>query len=40
MSPHQGKTVFVQVVDRNLDGWGHLTFDDFSIEGELKADRE
>ncbi len=31
----QGKTVFLRVVDKNIDGWGHLTFDDFSIDGEL-----
>ena len=33
----KGKTVFLQVVDRNVSGWGHLTFDDFSVDGELHA---
>ncbi|MEM7599918.1 MAG: sulfatase-like hydrolase/transferase [Verrucomicrobiota bacterium] len=27
------KTVFLQVVDRNTGGYGHLTFDDFSTNG-------
>lgn len=31
----KGKTVYLQVVDKNTEGWGHLTFDDFSIEGKL-----
>ena len=32
------KTVFLRVVDRNVAGWGHLTFDDFSVDGKLHAD--
>jgi hypothetical protein len=35
VSKLKGKTVCLQVVDRNTGGWGHLTFDDFSIEGKL-----
>lgn len=35
VSKLKGKTVFLQVVDRNSGGWGHLTFDDFSVEGTL-----
>ena len=31
----KGRTVFLQVVDRNADKWRHLTFDDFSINGSL-----
>ncbi|MCP4788042.1 MAG: sulfatase [Fuerstiella sp.] len=31
----KGRTAFLRVVDRNQDGWGHLTFDDFSVEGVL-----
>lgn len=30
-----GRTVILRIVDRNQGGWGHLTFDDFSVEGEL-----
>ncbi|MEM7144678.1 MAG: sulfatase-like hydrolase/transferase [Verrucomicrobiota bacterium] len=30
-----GKTVVLQVVDRNTGGYGHLTFDDFSVDGSL-----
>ncbi len=36
VSKLKGKTVFLRVVDQNVGGWGHLTFDDFSVEGELK----
>jgi arylsulfatase len=32
---HKGKTLFLRVVDRGTGGWGHVTFDDFSTEGEL-----
>ena len=28
-----GQTVFVQIVDRNTGGWGHITFDDFRATG-------
>ncbi|MEN8847121.1 MAG: arylsulfatase [Akkermansiaceae bacterium] len=35
VSKLKGKTVYLQVVDQNTSGWGHLTFDDFSIEGKL-----
>ena len=31
----RGKTVFLRVVDKNTGGWGHLTFDDFSVDGKL-----
>jgi arylsulfatase A-like enzyme len=31
----RGKTVFLRVVDKNIGGWGHLTFDDFSVDGKL-----
>ncbi len=32
----KGKAVFLRVVDRNVGGWGHLTFDDFSVDGSLQ----
>jgi hypothetical protein len=35
VSKLKGKTVYLQVVDRNTSGWGHLTFDDFSVKGKL-----
>ncbi len=31
----KGKTVFLRIVDQNTGSWGHLTFDDFSVEGTL-----
>jgi hypothetical protein len=33
--PWTGRTVFLRVVDQNTGGWGHLTFDDFSVDGQL-----
>lgn len=36
VKPLIGRTVYLEVVDRKEDGgWAHLTFDDFSVEGEL-----
>ena len=29
------RPVFLQLVDKSTDGWGHLTFDDFSADGQL-----
>ena len=34
----RGKTVFLRIVDQHTGSWGHLTFDDFSIDGRLLAD--
>ena len=31
----EGKTVSLQIVDQNKEGRGHLTFADFSVEGQL-----
>lgn len=31
----KGRNVYLQVVDRSTAGWGHLTFDDFSVVGML-----
>ncbi len=36
VSKLKGRTVVLQVVDQSSDGWGHLTFDDFSIDGSLE----
>lgn len=35
LSPWVGRAVVLRIVDRSTGGWGHLTFDDFSVEGEL-----
>lgn len=37
VSTLKGKIVYLQVVDKDTGGWGHLTFDDFSVEGTLQA---
>ena len=30
-----GQRVFLRIVDANVGGWGHVTFDDFSAQGQL-----
>ena len=35
VSKHKGKTVYLHILDQTTTGWGHLTFDDFSVEGKL-----
>lgn len=35
VSRHAGTRVVVRLVDRKTAGWAHLTFDDFSTEGEV-----
>ena len=35
VKPLQGQKVFLQIVDRADRDWGHVTFDDFSTEGQL-----
>jgi hypothetical protein len=32
-----GQAVFLRIVDANMDGWGHVTFDDFSAVGNIDA---
>jgi putative membrane-bound dehydrogenase-like protein len=31
LSAHQGKTIFIRLVDGHSGGWGHLNFDDFRL---------
>jgi len=33
-----GKKVFLRIVDRETQGWGHVTFDDFTAAGRIDAD--
>ncbi|MFP6882162.1 MAG: sulfatase [Roseibacillus sp.] len=33
----KGRTVFLRIVDRHVGAWGHLMFDDFSVDGEPVA---
>ena len=37
LSDHVGATVFIRVVDRARERWGHITFDDFSCAGQIVA---
>ncbi|MEO6807563.1 MAG: PVC-type heme-binding CxxCH protein [Isosphaeraceae bacterium] len=37
LSSHQGKTIFIRLVDDHSGGWGHLNFDDFRFH-ETKPD--
>jgi hypothetical protein len=32
-----GQRVFLRLVDANTDGWGHVTFDDFTAQGRIDA---
>ena len=32
-----GQKVFLRIVDANTDGWGHVTFDDFTAQGRIDA---
>ena len=34
LSKHQGKEIFVRLVDASKGGWGHLNFDDFKFHAE------
>ena len=36
VSKLKGRAVFLRVVDQNTGNWGHLTFDDFSVDGSLQ----
>lgn len=38
VSKWKGNHVYLQIVDKNSGGWGHLTFDDFSIDGTVLSD--
>ncbi|MEX2176126.1 MAG: PVC-type heme-binding CxxCH protein [Pirellulaceae bacterium] len=31
LSKHQGKRIFIRLVDRHTGGWGHVNFDDFRL---------
>ena len=35
VSDFTGRTVFLRIVDQHTGSWGHLTFDDFSVRGDL-----
>jgi hypothetical protein len=36
VSPYIGKEVFLRIVDRKQRVWAHVTFDDFSTDGEMR----
>ena len=40
VSEYQGQTVKLRIVDQSQVDWGHVTFDDFSCEGELVRTQE
>ncbi|QDT62529.1 Arylsulfatase [Stieleria bergensis] len=35
LAPYAGKKMFIKVVDKAIDGWGHITADDFQFDGEV-----
>jgi putative membrane-bound dehydrogenase-like protein len=34
LAPHQGKEIFIRLVDKHSGGWGHINFDDFRFHTE------
>lgn len=34
LKPHQGKKIFIRIVDEHTGGWGHVNFDDFRLHKE------
>ncbi len=38
LSPYAGQKMFLKVVDQSMDGWGHITADDFQFDAKLLAD--
>ena len=34
LAKHQGKEIFVRVVDKHTGHWGHVNFDDFRFHAE------
>ena len=37
LSPVMGKEIFIRLVDKRSDGWGHINFDDFRFHSEKPA---
>lgn len=35
LSPYVGKKMFIRIVDRSQNGWGHITVDDFQFDGKV-----
>ncbi len=36
-TPWVGKRMFLRVVDQHRGGWGHVTFDDFRVDGQIDS---
>jgi len=34
LQPHQGKEIFIRIVDQQSGGWGHINFDDFRFHAQ------
>ncbi|PAY18867.1 arylsulfatase [Rhodopirellula sp. SM50] len=35
LTPYAGQKMFIKVVDRSTDGWGHITVDDFQFDAKV-----
>ena len=35
LTPYVGKKMFIKVVDKSKDGWGHITTDNFQFDGKI-----
>jgi putative membrane-bound dehydrogenase-like protein len=40
LRPHQGKKIFIRLIDEHQGGWGHVNFDDFRLHAEKPTFRE
>ena len=38
LTPYVGKKMFLKIVDQSMDGWGHITADDFQFDGKILAE--
>ena len=35
LGPYKGQKMFIKVVDKSTEGWGHITADDFQFDGKV-----
>ena len=35
LSPYIGRKMFIKVVDQSMNGWGHITVDDFQFDAKV-----
>lgn len=35
LTPYAGQTMFIKIVDKSTDGWGHITADNFQFDAQI-----